>query len=122
MEDRRPAPCRQPCAVALQALTTQGWPFKRATSLTARGLLRFRPVGLGLRLDGLWRRAFRALACDLDATGLDLFALVKHDAQHAVLVLGGRVLRRDRLRQRERARESAVCALDAVIVVRLVLL
>src|SRR2546423_8521630 len=76
---------------------------------------------LGLRFDGLGRSA-GALAADLYAPGLDLFALLKHDAQDAVLVLGRGVLRRDRLRQRERARERAVGALDAVEVVAVVLL
>ena len=52
-----------------------------------------------------WSSA-RRLAADLDAAGLDLFALLEHDAQHAVLVLGRRALGRDGLRQREGAREA----------------
>src|SRR5688500_6741282 len=103
-----------------------GRPPKSApASLSARRLLRLALAGgrsFALRLDGPRRAALGALAADLDASGLDLRALQEHDAEHAVLVLGGRPFGRDGLRQRERARESPVGALDAVVVVRLVAL
>src|SRR5947209_10370872 len=64
---------------------------------------------------------FVALACNLYATGFDLFTLWQRNAQHAVAVLGYGAFGVDRLRQRERARERAVRALYAVVVVRIVL-
>ena len=58
-------------------------------------------------------------ARDLDLAGLGLFALRKRYAKHAVLELGRRTFGRNRLRQRERPRERAIAALDAMIVVLL---
>src|ERR671912_778512 len=84
----------------------------------AAGLARL----FGLRLDGALRVRVGALAADLDAARLHFLALLEHDAEHAVLVLGGRVLGRHGLREREGAGEAAVGALDAVVVVRLFLL
>src|SRR4029079_17187051 len=56
------------------------------------------------------------LDVDLDLLRLRLFELRDLDLQHAVDVIRGDVVRVDAARQRERADEAAVRALDAVIV------